>query len=111
MKTLWILAAAATFAACANRNEEEVGAAPDRGDTTAVTTQVDTATGTWDTTGATGEVNAQPTDIRRFDPDPTTPSDTSVGQYPTPSDDDPRHVQHGSVDAGPDPVGHRRVCA
>ena len=47
MKTLWILAAAATFAACSSRSEEDVGAAPDRGDdTTAVTTEVDTATGT-----------------------------------------------------------------
>jgi len=36
MKTLWILAAAATFAACHNRSDEETGAAPDRGDTTAV---------------------------------------------------------------------------
>jgi hypothetical protein len=36
MKTLWILAAAATFAACHNRSEE-TGAAPDRGDTTSVT--------------------------------------------------------------------------
>jgi len=36
MKTLWILAAAATFAACHNRSEE-TGAAPNRGDTTAVT--------------------------------------------------------------------------
>jgi hypothetical protein len=94
MKTLWILAAAATFAACANRNEEDVGAAPDRGeDTTAITTEVDTATGTWDTTGATGDVNAEPSDTA-FTPTapsdtaltPTTPSDTSVGQYPTPSD-------------------------
>lgn len=84
MKTLWILAAAATFAACANRNEEDVGAAPDRGeDTTAITTEVDTATGTWDTTGATGDVNAEPSDTALT---PTTPSDTSVGQYPTPSD-------------------------
>lgn len=83
MKMLWILAAAATFAACANRNEEDVGAAPDRGDTTAVTTQVDTATGTWDTTGATGDINSQPSDTALT---PTTPSDTSVGQYPTPSD-------------------------
>ena len=72
MKTLWILAAAATFAACANRNEDEVGAAPDRGDTTAVTTQVDTATGTWDTTGATGDVNAQPSDTALT---PTTPDE------------------------------------
>ncbi len=36
MKTLWILAAAATFAACHNRSDDATGAAPDRGDTTAV---------------------------------------------------------------------------
>jgi len=90
MKTLWILAAAATFAACAKGSDEEVGAAPDRGDTTAVTTQVDTATGQWDTTGATGEVNV-PADTMNMPADtgmaaPTTPTDTTVGQYPTPSD-------------------------
>jgi hypothetical protein len=83
MKTLWILAAAATFTACANRSDEEVGAAPDRGDTTAVTTEVDTTTGQWDTTSTTGDVNAQPADTALT---PTTPSDTTVGQYPTPSD-------------------------
>ena len=91
MKTLWILAAAATITACANRSDEEVGAAPDRGDTTAVTTEVDTTTGTWDTTGATGDVNAQPGDTLTATPSdtaltPTTPSDTTVGQYPTPTD-------------------------
>jgi hypothetical protein len=90
MKTLWILAAAAMFAACAKSSDEEVGAAPDRGDTTAVTTQVDTATGQWDTTGATGDVNAQPGDTLSMPADtgmvPTTPTDTTVGQYPTPSD-------------------------
>lgn len=36
MKTLWILAAAATFAACHNRTDDETGAAPDRGDSTSV---------------------------------------------------------------------------
>jgi hypothetical protein len=41
MKTLWILAAAATFAACHNRSEE-TGAAPERGDTTAVKGGYDT---------------------------------------------------------------------
>src|SRR5687768_17154405 len=83
MKTLWILAAAAMFAACAKSSDEEVGAAPDRGDTTAVTTEVDTSTGQWDTTSTTGDVNAQPGDTALT---PTTPSDTTVGQYPTPSD-------------------------
>jgi hypothetical protein len=55
-----------------------------------VTTQVDTATGQWDTTGATGDVNAQPGDTLSMPADtgmtPTTPTDTTVGQYPTPSD-------------------------
>jgi len=73
MKTLWILAAAATFAACSSRSEEDVGAAPDRGDdTTAVTTKIDTATGQWDTTGVTGDVNAAPSDTALT---PTTPSE------------------------------------
>jgi hypothetical protein len=89
MKTLWILAAAAVFAGCAKSSDEEVGAAPDRGDTTAVTTEVDTATGQWDTTGATGDVT-QPGDTLSMPADtgmtPTTPTDTTVGQYPTPSD-------------------------
>ncbi len=72
MKTLWILAAAATFAACSSRSEEDVGAAPDRGDdTTAVTTEVDTSTGQWDTTSTTGDVNA-PSDTALT---PTTPTE------------------------------------
>lgn len=37
MKTLWILAAAATFAACHNRSSDETGAAPDKGDSTMTT--------------------------------------------------------------------------
>ena len=47
---------------CAKSSDQEVGAAPDRGDTTAVTTQVDTSTGEWDTNGATSDVNAPPSD-------------------------------------------------
>ena len=46
MKTLWILAAAATFAACHNRSSDETGAAPDRGDTTAVQSGYDTTSNT-----------------------------------------------------------------
>ena len=102
MKTLWILAAAATFTACANRGEEDVGAAPDRGDTTAVTTQVDTATGTWDTTSTTGDVNTQPSDTGWTETAPsdtawteTTPSDTGAGQYPAPSDMDTSGMDSG----------------
>jgi hypothetical protein len=42
MRKLLILAAvAAVSAACHNRGEDEVGAAPDRGDTTAVTHAID----------------------------------------------------------------------
>ena len=36
-KMLWMLAAAASLAACHNRGEDDMGAAPERGDTTAVT--------------------------------------------------------------------------
>jgi hypothetical protein len=73
MKTLWILAAAATLAACHNRSEDEVGAAPDRGDTTAVvtdTTRVDT----------TGGVTGQPSDSAVM-PD-TTAAMPDTTQYP-----------------------------
>lgn len=101
MKTLWILAAAATFTACANRGEEDVGAAPDRGDTTAVTTQIDTTTGTWDTTGATGDVTT-PSDTAWTETMPsdtawteTTPSDTGVDQYPAPGDVDTAGMDSG----------------
>jgi hypothetical protein len=85
MKTLWILAAAATFAACHNRSDEGVGAAPDRGDTTAVSGYDTTAakpSEKIDTTSA-----AQPTapsaDTSAVS-QPTTPSvDTSVTPQPT----------------------------
>lgn len=80
MKNLWILAAAATFAACASNTEDDMGAAPDRGDTT-YTAEVDTTTGTWtDTTGAVG----QPADTAVY---PTTPSDTAMTPPITPPAD------------------------
>src|SRR5215208_1873633 len=63
MKMIWMLAAAATLAAC-HRGEDDMGAAPDRGDTTAVTTGADTST-----------VTNQPADTTMA---PTTPSDTSM---------------------------------
>ncbi len=37
MRYVWMLAAAASLAACHNRGQDEVGAAPQKGDTTAVT--------------------------------------------------------------------------
>ena len=85
MKTLWILAAAATFAACHNRSDEATGAAPDRGDTTAVSgydttaakpnTKVDTTTTTQPTAPSADTSSVVP---------PTTPSaDTSAAPQPT----------------------------
>ncbi len=46
MKRLLILAAAASLAvACHNRSEDEVGAAPTKGDTTTAVTRADTSQG------------------------------------------------------------------
>ena len=72
MKTLWILAAAATFAACHNRSSEETGAAPDRGDSTAVSG--------YDTTAANPNAKIDTTAAAQ----PTAPSaDTSAVVQPT----------------------------
>jgi hypothetical protein len=81
MKTIWMLAAAAALAACAGRGEDDMGAAPDRGDTTAVTTGADTTQ--FDTTtggvGQTAEPGMLPDtttgDVQDY---PTTPSDTTL---------------------------------
>ena len=83
-KMLWMLAAAASLAACHNRGEDDMGAAPERGDTTAVTN--DTTTGGFDTTRTaqpadTGMTPTTPTDT--MSGAPTTPTDTTSGQYPT----------------------------
>lgn len=93
MKTFWMLAAAASLAACAGRGEDEMGAAPDRGDTTAVTTGADTTQ--WDTTdtggvGQTAEPGMVPDTagtVEEYpttpaDEYPTTPADTTIGQDP-----------------------------
>ena len=78
MRSIWMLAAVATIVACAGRGEDDMGAAPDRGDTTTVTTGADTTQ--WDTTGGVGQT-AEPGMI----PDTTgTTVDTgTVDQYPT----------------------------
>src|SRR5215208_503827 len=57
MRKMLILAAvAAISAACHNRSEDEVGAAPDRGDTTAVTHAIDsTRTGPPGVAGRPGD--------------------------------------------------------
>src|SRR5580765_7928657 len=84
MKTLWILAAAATFAACHNRSDEETGAAPDRGDSTAVSGYDSTAANpnakidTTTTTAPSADTSAVT--------QPTTPSvDTSAAAPTAPS--------------------------
>ena len=41
--------------ACSGATEEKTGAAPDRGDTTAITAELDTTTAQRDTTGATAD--------------------------------------------------------
>jgi hypothetical protein len=51
MRYLLMLAAAASLAACHNRAEDDVGAAPDQGDTTAVTATDTTAVPTDSTMG------------------------------------------------------------
>jgi hypothetical protein len=65
MRYLLMIAAAATLAACHNRSEDEVGAAPDRGDTTAVRTEP------WTGPGIPADTTAS------VQTDPDTPADTS----------------------------------
>jgi hypothetical protein len=65
MKKMLILAAvAALSAACHNRSEDEVGAAPDRGDTTAVTHAIDsTRTGPPGVGGRPGDATVTPDSV------------------------------------------------
>jgi hypothetical protein len=65
MRKLFILAAAAALsAACHNRNQDEVGAAPDRGDTTAVTHAIDsTRTGPPGVGGRPGDATITPDSV------------------------------------------------
>ena len=79
MKTIWMLVAAASLAACAGRGEDDMGAAPERGDTT-VTTGADTTA--IDTTGGVGQT-AEPgmvpdTTTGDIQEDPTLPADTTM---------------------------------
>jgi hypothetical protein len=65
MRKLLILAVvAAVSAACHNRSEDEVGAAPDRGDTTAVTHAIDsTRTGPPGVSGRAGNATVTPDSV------------------------------------------------
>ena len=100
MKYLLMLAAAASLACAGNKSEDEVGAAPDRGDTTAVTATDTTAVptdstmgqrpGATDTSFVQQDSTAAPTSVDSTamptgDTTGATPPDTSTSSA-TPSD-------------------------
>ena len=81
MKTLWILAAAATFAACHNRSDDTMGAAPDRGDTTSTSGYDSTAAKpSMKSDTAMTQPAAPTTDTTSM---PKTGTDTSMTTQPT----------------------------
>src|SRR3990172_8126021 len=76
MRILWILAAAATFAACHNRSEDEMGAAPDRADSTAVHSGYDTTMAQptpAPSTSGYDKASTQPATPKPTTPEPATP--------------------------------------
>src|SRR5829696_6655207 len=98
MRYLLMLAAAASLAACHNRSEDETGAAPDRGDTTAVTATDTTGLptdstmgqrpGATDTSFVQQDTTAAPTSVDTTavptgDTTGYTPADTSTSATPT----------------------------
>ncbi len=89
-----MLAAAAALAACAGRGEDDMGAAPDRGEDTAVTTGIDTTQ--LDTTGTGGAVQTpEPAVPDRATPAPEYPAtpeptaDTTINEPGYPEGQDP----------------------
>jgi hypothetical protein len=99
-KLFFLVAAAALSAACHNRSEDETGAAPNRGDTTAVTATDTTAVptdstmgqtpGATDTSSVQQDSTAAPTSVDTTamptgDTTGATPPDTSTSSA-TPSD-------------------------
>ncbi|HEY7634482.1 MAG TPA: hypothetical protein VH763_02995 [Gemmatimonadales bacterium] len=91
MKALWILAAAASLAACHHQTEDEMGAAPQR-DTTAVTRDT-TAVRPADTTQVTQPAAPAPTpadtgmkaDTSSMNPNGAVTPDTSGAAAPAPA--------------------------
>ena len=81
-KLFFLVAAAALSAACHNRSEDETGAAPDRGDTTAVTATDTTAVPTDSTMGQ--RPGATDTSFVQQD---STAASTSVDTTATPTGD------------------------
>jgi hypothetical protein len=82
MKYILMLAAAASLACAGNKTEDEVGAAPDRGDTTAVTATDTTAVPTDSTMGQ--RPGATDTSFVQQD---STAASTSVDSTATPTGD------------------------
>lgn len=78
MKTLWILAAAATFAACHNRTEDEMGAAPDQADSPAVQRG-------YDTTMAQPAPSPSTSGYDKASTQPATPEPTTPATKPAPT--------------------------
>ncbi len=86
-RILFLAAAAATFAACHNRNEDQAGPAPSAADTTATVHVIDsTRTGPPGTAGRPGAATVTPDSVgipdsaARVDTMPTSQSPTSVPQ-------------------------------
>jgi hypothetical protein len=75
MKMIWMLAAAASLAACHNKSEE-TGAAPDKGDTTSVTRT--------DTTMKADTTYAPSAAVDTTAKQPSAPTDTTQNQAPPP---------------------------
>ncbi len=95
MKALWLLAAAITIGACANRSEDEVGAAPERADSADVAQGVDTAAYTPPNTAA-GRTESVPTDSAQGQPTAPAPSNEATG---TPSESVPTDSAQGQPTA------------
>ena len=86
-RILFLAAAAATIAACHNRNEDQAGPAPSAADTSATTHVIDsTRTGPPGTAGRPGNATVTPDSVgisdsvARVDTVPTSQSPTSVPQ-------------------------------
>jgi len=95
MRNLLILAVAASFAvACHSRTEDEVGAAPDRGDTTAVV--ADTMAAPTDTT--MGQM--PPADTSFAQPDTSAVTDTSYTPSETGTPTDTLSTEGADTSAG-----------
>jgi hypothetical protein len=94
MKMFWMLAAAASLAACHNKSEE-TGAAPDKGDTTAVAPADTTMKA--DTTGA----YAPSAGVDTTKTQPGAPIDTTQNQAP-PAENPPAAAPSDTTSMAPD---------